>query len=181
MGLEEILNCENRTDENDLFTIHLYLENDWWRAYEWSAYLCVMFPNGLTETEKLKPTNKEQYILVGLKLSSFTKYFPKVQPTNITEKHIAIDVRTFINSTSVSLTSYREILSEWKKTIPLKKEENTKQIQKQNNKPNTYTKSSNTTILSVMQEVIAYPLETKTLIDNTLFIRHLKDELLKLI
>lgn len=33
MSLEEILNFENRTDENDLFTIHLYLENDWWKIY----------------------------------------------------------------------------------------------------------------------------------------------------
>lgn len=181
MNIEEILNRENRTDENDLFTIHFYLENDWWRAYEWSAYLCLQFPNGLSETDKLKPTNKEQYTLVGLKLNSFTKYFPKIQPTNITDKHIEIDIRTYIDNGSISLDSYKKLLSEWKETMPLKREDKMKQSQKQDSKPTLYSKPSNATILSVMQEVLAYPLETKNLIDNTLFIRHLKDELLKLI
>lgn len=183
MTYDDVINKEKRQSADDLLKIHLYLEGDWWRAYEWSAYLCNMFPNNLDANNKLKPTHKDDgiakndIILVGLKQSSFSKYFPNVAPNIVEAKHMIIDVSEQMKELNLVLDSYTDKLAEWKKTIPIKQQnEKDKQTAKQIIKePN---KSS---IVAVMQEVLAYPIENKTLIENTLFISHLKSELTKLI
>ena len=47
MKYSDIILKEARNSENELYQIHFYQEGDWWRAYEWSSYLVVQFPNGL--------------------------------------------------------------------------------------------------------------------------------------
>ena len=185
MIYDEIINKEKRQSLDDLLKIHLYLENDWWRAYEWSAYLCNIFPNNLDENNKLRPTHKNDnshengIILVGLKQSSFAKYFPNVIPSIVGEKHMVMDVSEQMREFNLTLETYNEKLIEWKKTIPIKQEnEKTKQTANQITTSKSQGKSN---IMAVMQEVLAYPIENKTLIENTMFISHLKSELIKLI
>ena len=71
MKRKEILEIEKRTEDN-LYEMHFFYEEGWWRAYEMSAYLCNHLGNNLEETEKLKPTKKVlnnvgEYIFVGMK------------------------------------------------------------------------------------------------------------------
>lgn len=57
MGIEEILDSENRNEDN-LYDIHFYMEGSFWRAYEWSAYLSRFFPSELNDDERLKVVKK---------------------------------------------------------------------------------------------------------------------------
>lgn len=180
MKRKEILEIEKRTEDN-LYEMHFFYEDGWWRGYEWSAYLCHLFPNELEDKNKLKPIHKESktfengIILVGLKLSSFEKYLPNATIVNVDNKHILIDAKEYIED-EFTIENYIETLNKWKETIPFNKSDN---------KPKTnkciVKEPSKESIMSIMQEVLAYPIENKTLIENTTFIGHLKSELIKLI
>ena len=43
MTHSQIIEIEKRNTNEELFKIQFYLDGEWWRAYEWSAYLCNMF------------------------------------------------------------------------------------------------------------------------------------------
>lgn len=174
MSVKEIIEAEKRND-NNVYDIHLYLEGIFWRAYEWSAYLSRIFPSPLTDNERLKPTiktdkrNNITVIQVGLQLSSFYKYFPNVIGNDamfkMDEKHIVIHCHNMFNEYDFS--NYDEILNTWKEDIVdsvLVKNEIS-------NKPNIDT---------LLDEIISYPIESKSLIDNLQFLSYIKDKAMKL-
>ncbi len=50
----EILEIERkRIDTGDFATIHLFVEGSFYRAYEWSAWLCVRYCAELKVTHRL--------------------------------------------------------------------------------------------------------------------------------
>ena len=169
MSINEIIEVEKRS-EDSLYDIHFYLEGIFWRAYEWSAYLSKIFPSPLTDDERLKPTirtnkrNNKKIIQVGLQLSSFYKYFPNVigndEIFEMNERHIVIHCKELFNGYDFS--NYEEVLDGWKYTI----EESTK------DNDITPNKSDINTLIS---EIISYPIESKSLIDNLQFLIHIKD------
>lgn len=181
MTLKEIIDIETRKNIEDLYKIHFINEGGWWRAYEWSALLCRNFPNGLENKDKLNITHRKTdkiddgIILVGLQLQSFSKYFPKLDIPTIENGRIDIDVKDYFSQETFTIDNYKQHLTELKNSIPYKTDKEKSSVAK------TENSVSDATIKSIMQEVIAYPLENKTLIDNTLFIRYLKDNLVKLI
>ena len=72
MSVQEIFSSEKR-DKDSLFDIHFYMENSFWRAYEWSAYLSRIFLSELNDEGrdvnaakniKIFPLNQQS--LVGL-------------------------------------------------------------------------------------------------------------------
>lgn len=174
MSIEEILELEKR-DENNVYDIHLYLEGIFWRAYEWSAYLSKIFPSSLSEKERLKPiirTNKRtnnKVVQVGLQLSSFYKYFPNVIGDDsifeMNERHIVIHCDKLFGNYDFS--NYEETLEDWKFSI----------------KEKTLSKNENVNksdVNTLIEEIIAYPIESKSLIENLQFIIHLKDLIMKI-
>ena len=174
MSIEEIFELEKRS-KNNIYDIHFYLEGIFWRAYEWSAYLSKIFPSSLNEKERLKPiirTNKQtnnKVVQVGLKLSSFYKYFPNIinkkDIFEMSEKHIVIHCDNFFNDYDFS--NYAKILEEWKIDI------SEKQLVKKENFNESY-------ISSLIEEIISYPIESKSLIENLEFIIHLKSLVTKI-
>lgn len=180
MTLKEIIDIEERKATDDLYKIHFINENGWWRAYEWSAYLCQNFPCNLKPSERLKVTHKQNdkiengIVLVGLMLSSFGKYLPSVEAPNITSNHFIVDAKTIFTNTDFSIDTYKQQLNEWKNSFPYKTES-----KKQTNTAKTTVDT--TTLTAVMQEILAYPLECKSPLDNTMYISDLKNKLLKLL
>lgn len=178
MTLSEILEVEKRNDEDDLYKIHLFLENDWWRAYEWSAWLCRNYPNSLDESNKLKPTHKSLenvengLILVGLKLNHFDKYMPKAKVISVNDRHIIVDTKEVLSN--LDFNSYKPILNKWKDNTPLRQEE-------PKNRKEKPLQTSQISLTSIMREILAYPLESRTPIENMEFIRDIKNKVLKLI
>ena len=177
MTHSQIIEIEKRNTNEDLFKIQFYLVGEWWRAYEWSAYLCELFFDTLEDGNKLNPKHKESkssengIVLVGLKLTSFPKYFPNIQINKIDDKNIIIDIREYVEK-DITVENYIDILNKWKETIPINKSKNKED-------KSIIKEPSEEPIMQIMQEILAYPLEKKSLIDNILFISHLKDTIIK--
>ena len=181
MNIQEIIESEKR-DENNLYDIHFYMEGKFWRAYEWSAYLSRNFPSTLKDEEKLKPLkkltkhNENGYVLIGLQLSSFDKYFPDVTNNqdifNIEDKHIIIHSKSFFENKN--FTEYETILNEWKSSIKLSDNE-----KKKLKETNTECKT-NHSAESILKEIATYPLERKNLIEILQYLSYIKDCAIKI-
>ena len=180
MSVEEIFNSEKR-EKNNLFEIHFYLEGSFWRAYEWSAYLSRNFPSDLTEEERLRPIKKvtknceDGYIQIGLQLNSFEKYFPGVTNNeklfNIKDKEIIIHGEDFFKD--IEFNKYEDLLHSWKNSINLSNKEKKKF---KNNKDFT----ENITIDDIIKEIISYPVENRSLIENLQFLSYIRDKINKI-
>ncbi len=176
MSVEEIFECEKRTEDN-LYDIHFYMEGSFWRAYEWSAYLSRMFPSELADDERLRVIKKlpkgydDGYVLVGLQLSSFDKYFPNVinndKVFEMLDRHLVIHSKEFF--TGKDFTDYEKILSDWKSEI------NASPKEKKNNKKNNINTEKDYDINTLINDIISYPIESKNLIECVLFLSSLKE------
>ena len=173
MSVKDILEIEKRNEHN-LYEIHLYLEGIFWKAYEWSAYLSNKFPSPLNNDERLKPLKKStksvEYVSVGLQLSSFYKYFPNVIGDDtvfeMNEKHIVIHCEKFFNG-EFNADSYKDTLSRWKEGIEWKEKP------KKDKECNIIAPLSS--VDSLLNEIIMYPIESKSLIENMQFLSHIKN------
>lgn len=181
MSVQEIFSSEKR-NKDSLFDIHFYMEGSFWRAYEWSAYLSRIFPSDLSDKERLKvikKSNKEgnkEYVLIGLPMPSFDKYFPNVMKDDmlfeIKDKQITIHAKSFFSDTDFS--DYENILNDFKNSIKITKKEENK---KEEHFPKTNDKSS---IGNILKEIKAYPIENKTLLESIEFLNYIKNELFKI-
>lgn len=179
--MEEKINIENNRDEKTIGKIFFYRDGNspWYRAYELSAYYAVNYNNGLSDNEKLnahKKTSKlcENGIMqIGLQLTSFKKYFPDVEVSNITEDSFTID----FGMDGVTTDNYRSILSNWKKSF-----EYAKSSKKQKDKTVSKTIFNSPVSFSmIMKEIIRYDTNNRTEDDLRQFICTLKDMCAELI
>lgn len=187
---------EEKRNEKNLFKIYFRKEGDWYRAFEWSAYLAHYFPNNLEEKDLLKPLKKmlrgldDGYITVGLQLQSIDKFFPIDKELDIIsseeENLIIIDCELFFKDSNITINNYENILKDWKNDIDFLKSESKNATEKVVNNNNNEKKlvqtkqDSNKIIRNVLLSIKNYHMSNKTLIDNTLFLHTLQEEIFKL-
>lgn len=70
--LKEIIEIDRQRDLSaDSNVIHLFQEGSFYRAYEWSAWLCVTYVNSLMKvTHKPIKNSNETFCFVGFPVSS---------------------------------------------------------------------------------------------------------------
>ena len=175
MGYKEHIKDEARTIE-DYLKIKLYKEGNFWRAYEWSAYLCEFFPNGLSESDKLKPTYKDVkgtdngLIFVGLPTSSFKKFFPSIENKEFfNDKNEVKFIDVSKEFEKIAFDDIGSLLNEWKKKYKTNPSESAK------SSSNNF-KCNNTT--DVIQCLKMFPIESKTPIECLLFLSDLKKKII---
>ena len=174
MGYKEHIKDETRTKE-DFLKIKLHKEGNFWRAYEWSAYLCEFYPNSLSENEKLKPTYKDvkgidnSLIFVGFPTSSFKKFFPTIDNKDFFDDKDGvklIDVSKEFDK--IAFENIESLLNEWKKKY-------------KTNSPKSANSSSNSfkcnNINDVMESLKTFPIESKSHIECLLFLSDLKKKI----
>ena len=114
-------------NENNLYEIHFYFEGDWWRAYEWSAYLATHYKtsevSSLVPTKKSWSGNEDGIVLVGLKTQSFKKYFPELDVEDLIsdKKEMVIKYNDILDN--VNINNYKTVLSQWKNSLDFKEKE----------------------------------------------------------
>ena len=187
MELKEIIEKENHRTEEDLHTIFFHKSGDWWRAYEWSAYLCSIFPKVGDDTKTLtslhKIENSLDYVFVGLQLVSFDKYFPSVHKENvinIEDGILKIDASLFLKEHNLP-QEYLTEFKKWKDGITVKKEKRPKGDKKTLFHEYDGKIIPHPSLMGIIQEILYYPIENKTPLDNTVFLTEIKGKFLNLL
>lgn len=62
---------------NNFLTIHLYKEGTFYRAYEWSAWLCVNYVKHDMKVTHKKTKTSLDFTFVGFPVTSLEKYVPE--------------------------------------------------------------------------------------------------------
>lgn len=105
--IKEVLEKErNCLERGDLGNIYLFQEGSFYRAYEWSAWLCCRYINPFKVTRReysAELTNDGTMAFVGFPVTSLGKYVPDAWQVNyMGEKSLSVSLPSAVSSTSLS-------------------------------------------------------------------------------
>ena len=184
MTIVESLKLERNKKSNEIILIK---ESSWWRAYEESAFVCRNFSKDIIESDRLKPTHRhykdinDSCIFVGFPIKSISKYLRGTENYTYYNEDMSIltiDVSEFLDPNIDIRNEYEK----WKNYIPLKTKEKTPKENNQNNQSkNNNDNDRYMKMVMFAQEIISYPIENKTMIENIMFISNLKQKFINII
>ena len=191
--LAEVFEIEIERNEPEQWSqIHLFKMGDFWRAYDWSAWLiCTITYNDTVRmaTKDRRPLHvtrmqrsdiDDTYCFVGFPVKSVEKYIPqRLEFESVTEKHIIITIALPQPTDGSLITKERleSAIREWKESIEIteKKPKKDKAIQPAASQPTTPHTGG------ILSQIMAYPLSERTAIDNIQFIQSLKQQLVSIL
>lgn len=187
--LEEVFAQEwDRENPETWNKIHLYKIGDFWRAYEWSAWLISVISyndNVRMATKDRKPlhvtrmhrTDVENatYCFVGFPVKSVEKYIPKRENfESEDDKHVVVTITLPSDGTEVTFARLKDAIEKWKETIAITERKPKKDKSEARHQQEEGTRARGAGILS---QIIAYPITERTAIENIRFIVSLKEQI----
>lgn len=170
--------------------IHLYKIGDFWRAYEWSAWLIsvISYNDNVRMTTKdrkplhvtrMRRTDVEDatYCFVGFPVKSVEKYIPKRETfESVDDKHVVITITlpTPTDGSEVTFERLKEAVEKWKENYDIKVQKPKKEKPSAAPGPMAVARPTGAGILA---QIMAYPLAERTAVDNIAFISSLKNQI----
>lgn len=183
MKLKAALEYEKlRGEGKDLDKIFLHQDGKFYHAYEWSAWLIKAFIEN-EETEKglnvsLYKTSNAEYVIGGFPLESLSKYIPEYKETNpIDEKTLSITIEL---PEDADYETLKEEFEEWRASCPIQ-ESKKLQSKAQIVSDSKSAELGRSGMFAILAQVLAYPLEKSTPIQNVEFISKLKRQVSELL
>ena len=190
-NLEKVFKQEwDRENPAEWNKIHLYKMGDFWRAYEWSAWLisAVSFNDNVRMTTKdrkpihvtrMRRTDVEDatYCFVGFPVKSVEKYIPKRETfESIDDKHVVITIAlpTPTDGSEVTFERLKEAVEKWKENYEIKVQKPKKEKPSAAPGPMAVARPTGAGILV---QIMSYPLAERTAVDNIAFISSLKNQI----
>ena len=187
--LADILQQERERDTADQWgIIHLYKTGSFYSAYEWSAWLIVTMAYNdevrqqtgdrkpLNVTHKRSRNSDETFVFVGFPLKSAEKFIPqRTSFETISDTQIDITIELTWDD-DLSYDVLNEAFLKWKEGQSIQEPK-----QRREDGPVTTGTAQHATLTGIMSEILAWPLEQKTLIENTAYLSSLKQRLAALI
>ena len=193
----------DRQDPKSWNVIHLLRDGNYWHANEWSAWLMgVIVPDEMKrrhpqeERIVIAPVKKfaknlgGEYIFVGCQEKSFDKYLPKelqMSWTPVDALRIDVAVELPAELAEKEPLSYERLLKmymDWKEQVPLSKDKADKKPQSQQaaaaiaGLPFMTTAESQQKIMSLISQVMSYPIAARTPFQAQQFLFDIQQQLL---
>ena len=182
-SIKEIIEAESK----ELFdgqrdVLHLHREGSFYRAYEWSAFLACRYLHEFKVTKRVFKGLEQPVAFIGFPETSVNKWMPEgAVQTNVDEKHLSIHLpeHLFAGDTSEVLDAS---FVKWKDAVPLSetqaKGEKKMMIQPGNGFGDG---QGGVTLTSIMQRILAYPIESKSPLESMAFLADVKRQLASMI
>lgn len=207
--IADVLQTErNRQQSTEWNKIHIFQMGDFYRAYEWSAWLIVAITYNdrvrketrdrkpLKESKKSLATTGEEFCFVGFPIKSVEKFIPtRLNFESVEDKHIVITIQlpTPSDGSEVTYERLHEAFTKWKAGIPLSTKEDT--IDENGNKRppkpkpvNALPAATSPTAVTrqptgggILSQIMSYRLEMHTDNDNRQFIASLQQQILSIL
>ena len=157
--------------------IHLFREGTFYRAYEWSAWLCVRYFTELKITHRLLKGGND-IVFVGFPLTSLDRYTPQgatVLPSGDKNVEMVLPADAFALGTDV--VSLWKDFEDWKQCQPLtdasKKKVEEGRVEAE--------KNAHPRLTDVMLRILAYPIEQHSPMECMQFLAETKQQISQLL
>lgn len=190
--LKDIVEIEKQRDDlTKCRTAWLYRDGSFLRAYEWSAWLFVKYINDFKVSNRQVKSLGQVLAMIGFPPASMEKFTPegaKVSPQQ--DGSIVIELPSSLIPDDTDIRELSVEYGEWKKGLPVaegkaaKKESENLFADVATSEPRHEMPSQPrcpATLTGIMQQILAYPLEQKSPIENMMFLSGIKRQLLSLI
>ena len=172
MQLKEVFATEqSRKEVVDYRTIHLIPEGTFYRAYEWSAWLCHRYVSQFKPTHRLLKNTEDSVVFVGFPMTSLERHIPEgATLAEQEDKTIAL----ILTETVFGETTTEQLQTDfanWKKSVPLVK---TKEQGTKNQDKNVKAEAS---VEDVLKRILAYPIEQHSPMEAMAFLSEIKQQL----
>ena len=173
--LGDILEKEkNRSETGMLRTIYLYQEGTFYRAYEWSAWLCVRYISQFKATRLATKDGIESSVFVGFPVSSLSKFIPEnYSMRNEGDKCIVVDLPNNIFGDVFDIEQLREEFANWKDSVP----QSAKKLSMRHELKDGVKAEQPRHLTDIMAQVLAFPIEQKSPMECMTFIATLKQQI----
>ncbi len=176
----DILDLEKkRISEDDMRSIYLWPDGTFYRAYEWSAWLCVRYIRQFKVTKRLFKALKTDMLFVGFPQTSLEKFKPETAfVQELPDKCVTLILPAAMvvpDEGSTLETDYQN----WRTTIPLTESKETKLSAEQSAPARANTGSVSMT--GIMKQILEFPVESHSPIDCMLFLVDVKKNISSLL
>ena len=176
--LKEILEIErNRNGDNT--SIHLFAEGMFYRAYEWSAWLCVRYVNEFKVTRRdMKNNEGDSIVFVGFPITSLGKFVPEDAAIEQGEGHVVLRLPIESHPELADGADLEEAFAHWKGSIPVaaapKKSGLRDELKGAGGEMPRH-------MSEIMLSIVAFPIEQKTPIECMTYVADLKRQIANLL
>lgn len=172
MQLKEVFAKEqSRKEMVDYRTIYLIPEGTFYRAYEWSAWLCHRYVSQFKATHRLLKNSEDSVVFVGFPMTSLERHTPEgATVTEQEDKTMAIILPETLFG-EITTEQLQTDYANWKKSVPLvrSKDSGTKSQDK-----NVKTDIS---VDEIVKRILAYPIEQHSPMEAMAFLSEIKQQL----
>ena len=157
--LSEIQTIEDaRAETIQQRQIHLFADGSFYRAYEWSAWLCCRYINKFQTTKRHNKSLDKDLVFVGFPKMSLPKFTPEnVEPRELSEGHLVMSLPETLMPEG---EDYNKDFENWKTAIPLAQPQQ---------KPLPVLADRPVSLTGVMKKVMAYNVLEHTPIESMQF------------
>ena len=146
--------------------IHLFAEGNFYRAYEWSAWLFSIYVEGLKLTCRMVKSVDAKMVFLGFPKSSLGKFTPAgSSPKPVDETHLILPLPETIIKGAANM---EQDFAKWKDALPLT-EAKEKTQQPLADRPVSMT--------AIMKKLLDFQIEQHSPIECMMFISELKRQL----
>ena len=173
MQLKEVFAKEqSRSEMVDYRTIHLIPESTFYRAYEWSAWLCHRYVSQFKPTHRLLKNTEDSVVFVGFPMTSLERHTPEgATVAEQEDKTVAVILPETVFGEKVTIDQLQTDFANWKKSVPLVK---TKEQGTKNQDKNVKSEAS---VEEVLKRILAYPIEQHSPMEAMAFLSEIKQQL----
>lgn len=173
MQLKEVFAKEqSRSEMVDYRTIHLIPEGTFYRAYEWSAWLCHRYVSQFKPTHRLLKNTEDSVVFVGFPMTSLKRHTPEgATVAEQEDKTVAVILPETVFGEKVTIEQLQTDFANWKKSVPLVK---TKEQGTKNQDKNVKSEAS---VEEVLKRILAYPIEQHSPMEAMAFLSEIKQQL----
>lgn len=184
--LNEIVEKEKlRSEIAQCRKAYLYRTGGFLRAYEWSAWLFVKFVSDFKVSNRKVKSIDEPIAMIGFPPASMDKFTPEGSDVSTqTDGSVIIVFPSSIIPDNSDVTSLTAQFSEWKSALPVTE---SKVAAKEHDKvaaADDVPFAQHEGILpltSIMQQILAYPIESKSPMESMAFLSKIRRQLSALI
>ncbi len=177
--IKDVLEIESKRENlEQCAVIHLFEEGTFYRAYQFSAWLCHRYIKEFKPTHRKLKQDNGTLIFVGFPVSSLMSYVNSdFKLITVAEKQVDIVLpQTLLNGYKDKEDLEKEFRN-WRESVPFS--ESSKQ--KAEEKFFQYKDLEHLTTIELLNEIACYPLEQRTLLENLNFLLQLKQKVLHII